>query len=189
MSRNLEIESKSMITKADYKKLMKLFSHEEKYVQVNYYIASEKLLKNIKKYGMRIRAKQGICELTLKVQEEVGKTEITQEISRKTLAKLKYSKIFPDGEVRDYLIENNVCDPTELRIIGKMKTTRTDIKFFTSLISIDKSQYNHKTDYEVECEDATPLAASTNLQTFLGQQSIKYQKSEHNKLARFLMTR
>lgn len=189
MSRNLEIESKSMLTKADYKKLMLVFAHEEKYVQTNYYIASDELLKNIKKYGLRIREKLGNYELTLKVTENVGKTEINQEISKKSLANLKYFKIFPDGEVKDFLIQNNVCNPSKLRIIGKLKTTRTDIKFLSSLISIDKSVYNHHVDYEIECEDFTPLAAKTNLETFLGQQNIKYQKSEHNKLARFLMTR
>lgn len=189
MGRNLEIESKSMISKSEYKTLMKKFSHIKNYVQINYYISSEELLSKVKKYGMRIRKKQGSYELTLKVSEDIGKTEINQELSRKSLAKLKYFKIFPDGEVKDYLVENNVCDPGKLCIIGKMKTCRKDIKFLSSLISVDKSLYNHHVDYEVECEDTTPLAASTNLESFLGQNSIVYKKSEHNKLARFLNTK
>lgn len=186
MSTHLEIESKSMLTKQDYKKLMSKFSHIKNYTQINYYIFSDEMLKHRSKYGLRMRKKEGYYELTLKVKVNDGRNEINQEISKKTYKFFKKSHVFPDGEVKDYLIENGICDPAKLRIVGSLKTIRKDIKFMSSLISVDKSSYNHKVDYEVECEDLTPIAAQTNLEIFLQQNLIKFKKSEYSKLARFL---
>lgn len=186
MSKELEIESKSMISKTDYHKLMEKFSNIENIVQTNYYISSPELESKLVKYGMRIRKIGHDFELTLKVSQEDGKLEINQEITRKSYANIKYFHIFPSGEVLDYLNENLVCDPSKLRIIGKMKTIRKNIDFLGSKISIDKSIYNHQVDYEVECEAINKKASENNLQTFLVQNLIKYKKSELTKLARFL---
>lgn len=189
MSTNLEIESKSLITKVEYERLMKKFSHIKNYTQINYYLMSDELHKNVSNYGLRIRKKNHKFELTLKVTEKVGRLEINQEITRKSLAKLQYFGIFPSGEVKNYLGENLKIDVSKIRIIGKMKTIRKDIKFLDSLISIDKSIYNHITDFEIECEDENEKLASEHLLNFLKQNSIEYQKSEQTKLARFLNTK
>ena len=189
MSTNLEIESKAMLAKLDYQKLMDSFSHIESYTQINYYISSKELLNKVSKYGMRIRKKNNAFELTLKDKNDDEIIEINQEITRKSYIFLKYFHRFPDGDVKDYLVQNMIANPDELRIIGKMKTIRKDIKLQSSLLSIDKSIYNHHVDYEIECEDKTPIAAKTNLQVFLAQHEIVYKKSEYSKLARFLQTR
>ena len=189
MSTNLEIESKAMLSKSDYEKLMESFPHIDSYTQINYYISSKELLSKVSKYGMRIRKKNKAFELTLKDKNNDEIIEINQEIPRKSYVFLKYFHKFPDGDVKDYLTINMIGDPSKLKIIGKMKTIRKDIKLQSSLISIDKSIYNHHVDYEIECEDKTPIAAKTNLQIFLAQHEIVYKKSELSKLARFLQTK
>lgn len=189
MSTNFEIESKSMISKKDYLSLMEKFSAIPTYEQTNFYISSSELDSKLEKYGMRIREKNKNYELTLKVTNSEGKLEINQEISRKSYENLKYFHIFPEGEVRNYLTENLICDVRKLKIIGKMKTTRKDIEYLGSLISIDKSKYNHIIDYEVECESVNMNVANSILQSFLTQNSIVFKKSELSKLARFLQTK
>lgn len=185
---NLEIETKSLLNKSEYKALNLTYKNIKNYKQINYYIASDEMLLKVKKYGLRIRKKSNSYELTLKVTETVGKTEINQEISRKSLQKLKYFKIFPDGEVMDYLTKNNVCDVTKLHIVGTLTTIRKDIPFDESLISIDMSKYNGVKDYELECESNTEIQSEKDLQSFLKINNIEFKKSEHNKLARFLKT-
>ena len=186
MSKYLEIETKALISKNDYQNLIKKYKNIKSYCQTNYYIASNELLKKIETYGLRIRRKNKKYQLTLKVKENVGKTEINQQILQKTYTKLRYFNIFPDGEIAEYLTKNNICNISKLRIIGRMKTTRTDIKFLTSLISIDKSRYNHNIDYEIECEDDDYFTACKNLEDFARQNKINIKKSELTKLARFL---
>lgn len=188
MSTNLEIESKVMINKEAYDKLESLFSDALAYKQTNYYIGSDELISKYKNYGMRIRRKNKKYELTLKVREMIGKTEINQSLALKEVIKFRLHNIFPEGEVKDYLISNKVCEIKELKVLGKMVTYRTDIPFLTSLISIDKSKYNGITDYEIECEDKTEFAAKNNLTVFVTQHNIKYKKTEANKLGRFLST-
>ena len=188
MPKNLEIESKSMLEKEDYKALVSAYKNIKNYKQINYYISSNQLLEKVEKYGLRIRKKNKFYELTLKVTEEVGKTEINQEIARKSLVNLKHFGKFPAGEVEKYLTENNVCDISDLHIVGKLVTVRKDIKINDSLFSIDKSKYNGITDYEIECENASQEKAEKDLKNLLEKHNISYQKNEHNKLARFLNT-
>jgi len=188
MPQNLEIEAKAMLKKEDYKSLISAYKINKNYKQINYYISSPEFLKKIKLFGMRIRVKNNNYELTLKVKEQVGKTEINQEITRKSLANLKYFHKFPSGEVSNYLTKNNVCDVNNLRIIGKLVTIRKDIDFNGSLLSVDCSKYNGKIDYEIECESSSMEKAINDLKNFLKNHNISYQKSEHSKLARFLKT-
>lgn len=188
MSKNLEIESKSMLQKRDYKLLISAYKNVKKYKQINYYISSKEMIEKAKNYGIRIRQIGHYFELTLKVTEEVGKTEITQEIAGISITNLLYFGNFPDGEVKNYLVKNKVCDISKLQFIGMLKTIRKDIDFNGSKISIDKSKYNDTVDYEIECESSSPEKAETDLKNFLEKYGISYQKSEYNKLARFLNT-
>ena len=189
MSTNLEIESKALITKKGYDQLCNEFSNLTKYTQINYYILPKNICKIDKKYGLRIREKSHQFELTLKEDNGSSKIEINQKISKKSYVFFKYFDHFPQGEVKDYLVQNKICDPSFLRIIGKMKTSRIDINFESSLISIDKSKYNHKVDYEVECEDSSINLAEEKLSRFLSKRKITYEKSKQSKLARFLNTK
>ena len=188
MPTNLEIEAKSMLKKEDYKLLISAYKKNKKYKQINYYISSKEMLEKVKNFGLRIRQIGHYYELTLKVTEEVGKTEISQEIAGISLSNLVYFGKFPDGEVKKYLIENRVCDVEKLQVIGMLITKRKDIDFNGSKISIDKSKYNGVTDYEIECESSSKEKAENDLKNFLEKYGVSYQKSEHNKLARFLST-
>ena len=188
MPKNLEIESKSMLKKEDYKLLISAYKKNKKYKQINYYISSKEMIEKVKNFGLRIRQIGHYYELTLKVTQKVGKTEINQEIAGISLSNLIYFGIFPDGEVKDYLTENKICDVAKLHVIGMLQTVRKDIDFNDSKISIDKSKYNGVTDYEIECESSSKEKAENDLKNFLEKHGVAYQKSEHNKLARFLST-
>lgn len=183
MSTNLEFEAKSMLEKNEYELLKNEFSSSKKYTQKNYYLSSPKISKNL---GMRVREKSHKFELTIKVDLSDHKREINQKISRISWRFLRFLRIFPKGEVSSYLIKNDIIDPRELRVIGCMKTERIDVKFLTSLISIDRSKYNHTTDYEIECEDSSYKLAEANLLKFLKTRNIEYKKSKFSKLAKFI---
>ena len=129
MPKNLEIESKSMLKKEDYKLLISAYKKVKKYKQINYYISSKEMLEKVKDFGLRIRQIGHDYELTLKVTEKVGKTEINQEIPGIFLSNLVYFGKFPDGEVKNYLIENKICDVSKLQVIGMLETKRKDIEF------------------------------------------------------------
>lgn len=188
MSTNVEIESKSMLTKDEYEKLLSNFDTAKIYKQINYYIDSKDLILSTKKYGLRVRIKNDEFELTLKVPLEEGKLEINQQISNNSFENLKNNNDFPNGEIKKFLEQKLNIDSTLLFILGNLTTYRLDLPFKSSLISIDKSKYNSVIDYEIECEDASLKIAKQNLKDFLSRFDIEYKKSPASKLKRFLKT-
>ena len=188
MSTNLEIESKAILTKEEYDRLVSNFDHSKIYRQSNYYIDSKELIIRKKDCGLRVREKDGGFELTLKVPAKEGKIEINQQIHNISFNNLCKNGIFPNGEVSKYLKEKLGIEVSSLYVLGELITDRIDVDFKGSLISIDKSMYNSITDYEVECEDDSMKKAIRHLKEFLTQFDIKYKKSPGGKLKRFLET-
>ena len=188
MSTNLEIEFKSKLLEEEYNSLLLKYSNQKSYSQTNYYIDDKNQSIINKKCGLRIREKEGCFELTLKVPSNDGKIEINQQISNEILKKFVNCNVFPGGEVKDFLTNNLKVKTDNLYVLGKLVTLRLDLNYKTSLISIDKSSYNSKIDYEIECEDTSIALAKNNLLDFLKENKIAYKQSSGNKLDRFLKT-
>ena len=188
MSTNLEIEFKSKLLEEEYNSLLLKYSNQKSYSQTNYYIDDKNQSIISKKCGLRIREKEGCFELTLKVPSNDGKIEINQQISNEILKKFVNCNVFPGGEVKDFLTNNLKVKTDNLYVLGKLVTLRLDLNYKTSLISIDKSSYNSKIDYEIECEDTSIALAKNNLLDFLKENKIAYKQSSGNKLDRFLKT-
>ena len=188
MSTNLEIEFKSKLLEEEYYSLLLKYSNQKSYSQTNYYIDDKNRSIISKKCGLRIREKNGCFELTLKVPSNDGKIEINQQISNEIFKNLLNCNVFPIGEVKDFLTNNLKVKTDNLYVLGKLVTLRLDLNYKTSLISIDKSSYNSKIDYEIECEDTSITSAQNNLLDFLKENKIAYKQSSGNKLDRFLKT-
>ena len=182
MSQNLEIEAKSMLDESNYLKLIE--GHKKDcYIQINYYIDTMHFDVHEKKLGLRIRLKDGKYELTLKIRQEEGKLEINQNITKSDYLTFRESNIFPKGEVKDALVKQKI-NIEKLHIFTELKTTRLDVSYKTSLISIDKSEFNGIVDYEIECEDKSMEVAKTNLIEYLNKNEVPFNENFVSKLRR-----
>ena len=188
MSTNLEIESKALLSKEEYDKLISHFDASKIYEQVNYYLDTCFLDIHEKKCGLRIRTKQSEIELTIKAPQGDGKLEINQQISNISLQNCLEEDLFPTGEVADYIEQNLGIKIDRLHVLGKLVTKRLDIEYKSSLISIDESEYNNRKDYEIECEDNSKENAEKHLKEFLLENEIEFHKNKRSKLGRFLDT-
>lgn len=182
MSQNLEIEAKSMLDESNYLKLIK-GNEKNCYIQINYYIDTMHFDVHEKKLGLRIRLKDGAYELTLKIRQSEGKLEINQSITEFDFLTFKESNILPNGEVKDALLKQKI-NIEKLRIFTELKTTRLDVNYKTSLISIDKSEFNGITDYEIECEDKSMEIAEANLIEYLNKNEVPFNENFVSKLRR-----
>lgn len=182
---NLEIETKALINEKQYKQILSS-CNQKSYTQINYYIDNKDFSLS-KHYGLRIRFKYGKYELTLKINAREGKMEINQDISEDEFINYKNNHIFPHGEVEEKIKELNI-DLGSLFIFGEMTTTRTDISYNDSLISIDKSSYLNKVDYEVECESNSLIKATNDLKLFLKEKDVDFKANHLTKLARLIST-
>lgn len=186
MSTNIEIEAKAMLDESDYQKLIKQ-NNLSSYTQINYYLDDEKI-SHQKQFGLRVRVKRNFIEFTLKVSVgDEKKIEINQVINEMELNAIIKNNLIPDGEVKDALISNKI-DLTKMKVFGKLTTTRSDIKYKTSLISIDKNEYNNQIDYEIEAEDSSMEDAKNNLQEFLNKNMISYKENHVTKLKRLILS-
>lgn len=186
MSTNLEIEAKATLSKEDYDKLISNFDASKIYRQINCYYDTKDRQIVKKKCGLRTRVINDKTELTLKIPEAVGKTEINQQISNKELQNLNKYNIFPYGEVKQFLESKLDLDLDCIKLLGFLITDRLDITYKNTLISIDKSEYNSIIDYEIECEAPSMDIAENSLKEFLTKYQIEYKKSAISKLKRFL---
>lgn len=184
MSKNLEIEAKAMLDEKSYHLLV---NHLKTYKQINYYLDNTfKDIRNNSNIGLRIRYKNNEYELTLKVDLDEGKMEYNHILSTADFKAFKEKGYLPDCEVTRMLKSLNVRFP--LHILGEMITYRSDLNYKTSLISIDKSEYNSNVDYEIESEDTSMEIARQNLEDFLNKNHIEFKANVVSKYKRFIKT-
>ena len=182
MSRNIEIEAKSLIDEKSYRKLIK-GKESEIYTQINYYIDTKSFDVHERKMGLRVREKDGAFELTLKLKKDEGKLEINQDIAPNEFYEFKHLHHFPNGEVKETLIELGI-DIDSLYIFTVLTTKRLDISYKGCLISIDESSFNGIIDHEVECESDSMENAKSVLIEFLNKNEVPYQENFVSKLKR-----
>jgi uncharacterized protein YjbK len=155
MSTNIEIESKVLLTKEDFEKVIDAL-HADRYKrvkQINHYIDSEDQVLRRLGCALRIREKDDFV-LTLKTPLSEGLLEKSQTISWRQYDRLSKNNIFPDGDIKNFLeilgikIEN-------LKILTSLTTDRIEIPYKEGLFSLDKNEYSGTIDYELEMEQTS----------------------------------
>lgn len=186
MSKNIEIEAKTLISKDEYELLISSFKNENNKVfkQLNYYFCEKDISPKNSKLALRIRDEGTLIEATLKVELSEGKLEINQRLSKEEYELFLYNKKFPKGEVYDYLKDNKITNPDDLVVFATLTNYRLDVKYKDSLVSIDKSEYLGHIDYEIECEASSMKLAKTLLKEFLANKKIPYKENHISKLKR-----
>ncbi|PGK51307.1 hypothetical protein CN918_26310 [Priestia megaterium] len=166
ISKETEIEYKSLLSKKKYKKLKKHFAKgalgAKTYKQTNYFFDTEDFKLKDAKITLRIRKKEGGWELTLKVpQEKIAnqlynkKEEYNVEISPEEAKKILKSRELQmaSNPVFNVLKGTVNLEPSTIfHLLGKLKTKRTDYTYQQDTVSLDKNKYNKRIDYELERE-------------------------------------
>ena len=184
MSRDIEIEAKSLIKEIEYEKLLLKYKNDyPPYTQVNYLLNPSDIPLNDTKLAIRIRVKDYI-EFTTKINLDEGKLEINQKLSKEEFDGFINKHIVPKGEVYNELISRKMCDPEKLEVFATLTTYRMDIKFDDHLLSIDKNEYLDVIDYEVECETNSMAEAIKYLSDFLNKENIPFERNTNSKLKR-----
>ena len=155
MSTNIEIESKVLLSKEDFDKLLDVL-HADKYKrvkQINHYIDTDH--QSLRRLGcaLRIREKDDFV-LTLKTPLSEGLLEKSQNISWRQYEKLAKDNVFPEGDIKLFL-EILGIKISELKIITSLTTDRIEMPYKEGLLSLDRNVYSGYTDYEIEMEQTS----------------------------------
>lgn len=187
MSKNLEIEFKTLVSESDFFRLKNYFRLEENdfFIQENYYFDTINFDLKQKNSGLRVRLFPNNAELTLKTPEIVGLLETTDTLSLQQAHYIIYNESFPlEGFVYDKLANFGI-DPITLSMIGCLKTKRAEIKLPQGLLALDESWYNQQHDFELELEVSDSVRGKADFLSLLNQLNIK-EKTAKNKIQRML---
>jgi len=166
ISKETEIEYKSLLSRKKYKKLKKYFAkgslNEKTYKQINYFFDTEDFKLKAAKITLRIRKKEDGWELTLKVSQEKlanqlynKKDEYNVEISPEEAKKILKSRELHLSSNPVFSVLKGIVNlelDTIFHLLGKLQTKRTDYTYQQDTISLDKNKYNKRIDYELEWE-------------------------------------
>ncbi|MEW4353773.1 CYTH domain-containing protein [Streptococcus pneumoniae] len=180
---HLEIEFKTLLSKASFEELLPIFAHAPRIKQTNYYIDSKDFTLRDHKMALRIRTYEDQAELTLKIPKEIGNMEYNQDLSLEKANALLKQFSLPEGEIKKILKKENIA-LSSLDILGDLTTLRREIQFPIGLLALDESQYLGTTDYELEMEVLDAKKGEEDFIAFLKKHGISYQKAP-SKIARF----
>ena len=151
-----EFEARVMLTEQEYLDIvsfyMKLYPNHHFLQNNNYYFDTNDLLLRKRHITLRIRTINNTkAELTLKIKGENGDEEINDDITFKEMDTLINDKVFPNGDVKNFLLTfPNPLSSYENILV--LYNRRLEIKLDNHLLVIDKNNYSDITDYNLEIE-------------------------------------
>ncbi|MCF1783507.1 CYTH domain-containing protein [Lactobacillus mulieris] len=200
MSKNREIESKTLLEKNVFSAILKTFPSKKSFTQINYYFDNDKETLKNNKISLRIRLYPDKAEQTMKVpakklrQESYHEViEINDSLSLKVAQEIVENSL--NGGVTifgnncgKYLFDNfsDICQ--DLKIFSYSKTTRHLLVGPNDCeLTLDETSYPDRyQDFELEIENDNPDLIKQTLNTLIQQFNFhpNPQNTNQNKIAR-----
>jgi len=180
-SNNIEIESKVLLKKTDYDKLIKGLNFPKiTLIQTNYYLDSREQI--LKKYGMVLRVREGDQHFifTMKAPLSEGLLEKNQTLSSREAGDLIDQNIFPSGEIYNFL-ETLHITPENLEVLATLTTFRKVLEYKGTKLDISQNTYEDTIDYELECSSDSAEHSQEVLKEICDQFQIPYQLNKESK--------
>ena len=155
MSKEIEIEFKSMLTLDEYTELLRYYNvtDEQFVMQTNlYFDTADFQLKHLG-MGLRIRRFTTKAEATLKIPQDVGLLEVTDSLTVDAAAQAIENRAFA-SEAKEVLTQLNqlAIARYDLQLIGKLITKRAEFDIPEGKLALDESWYGDQHDFELELE-------------------------------------
>ena len=188
-----EFEARIMLTEEEYLNIvsfyMKQYPNQHFLQNVNIYFDSDDLFLRTKHITLRVRIiNDARCELTLKERGSNGDKEINDDLSKQERDMLLDSGIFPNGNVKKYLIALSY-PLSNYKVITTLYNRRLEIAFEDHTLCIDKNQYSDIVDYNLEVEALDSIeVAKTRINEYIKQFNLKLHMQKYaGKASRAIM--
>lgn len=186
MSKEIEIEFKSMLTKNEYETLLRYYnvSDEQFVTQTNLYFDTADFQLKQQGMGLRIRCFADKAEATLKIPQTIGLLEVTDSLTLnevdKALATNQFAK--QAAEIIEQL-EKLTISLSNLHLIGKLITKRAEFVIPEGKLALDESWYSDHHDFELELEVLDSKFDEAAFKQLLAKFDLPYRKTQ-NKIVR-----
>lgn len=154
MSKYVEIEFKTMLTKEEYLRLTAAyeFTETDMHTQTNIYFDTPDHQLKKQHAALRIRLLETEAELTLKTPLPEGLLETTETLTlSKANALIQRKEIPKAGAVAKKICSLGV-NPSDLILLTSLKTKRGERKIPAGLLALDENWYADQHDFELELE-------------------------------------
>ena len=179
-----EFESRIMLTNDEYLNIvsfyMKLYPDQHFLSNVNVYFDSDDLYLRKLHITLRVRTINDVkSELTIKIKGNNGDQEINDDLSLKDINLLMNENIFPEGNVKNYLL--SLSYPlSAYKSIVTLYNRRLEITYEDHLLVIDKNVYNDITDYNLEIETKNDIKeANAKLEYYVKKFNLSLHKQKY----------
>ena len=168
MTKNKEIEFKTLIDEQTYNVLLKEFELDNNvFAQTNFYFDTPDLKLLGEKTVLRIRKKGTSYKLTKKTRAEVGADE-----AHILLSETKANEYLQKG-----FNANIIGLPYNVVYQAELTTYRASTPYKNGTLFLDKSVYYDKVDYEIEYEVDDDKEGLVDFKDFLQKYNIEYKES------------
>ncbi|MCA1031084.1 CYTH domain-containing protein [Bacillus timonensis] len=187
MTQEIEIEFKNLLSKDEYRFLIKSFaiSHDKFIEQENHYFDTPQFSLKNQHSALRIRLKGNTYTLTLKQPIKDGLLETHQTLSNSQAESMLTGGELIDGQIKNILLTLNI-ETKEITYFGSLKTNRVQFPYKSGLLVLDHSKYLGNEDFEVEFEVNDYKLGEKEFHDFLSSYSIPIRETK-NKIQRFYL--
>lgn len=175
MSKELEIEFKTLLTREEYLRLCEMFADKRGNLQVNYYFDTPRFTLKATEVGLRVR-KSDKYVITLKKKKGYALQEINETISEETFNQFLSTGIVPVEEIKVEL--DDIIKDQLLKNYMTLSTYRISFPYKKGIIAIDKCKYVDTVDYELEYEATSYEAGKREFVELVREFKVTYKKSQ-----------
>lgn len=177
MSKELEIEFKTLLTKEEYIKLCTQFQECKRNLQINYYFDTSRFTLKASDIGLRVRMMdKDHYIITLKKKKGYALQEFNETIDKATFEEFLVNGIVPVDEIRKEL--EDVIKGQLLKNYMSLSTYRIGFPYKKGYLAIDKCKYVNIVDYELEYEAKSYEAGKREFVELVRELGIVYKKSQ-----------
>lgn len=177
MPKDAITEFKTLLTKAEYERIMKTLNKKDGNTQTDYYFDTKRFTLKASESELRVKEKDG---LLLRVERKRGynRVRVEEPITQEQFDSFKETGIIPVQK-----IANEISDIVKDQKIVNFLTISTYRVSFAykgnkGKVSIDKCKYLDKVDYELEFEAPNREAGKNDFVAIIKEYNITYKKSQ-----------
>lgn len=177
MNENKPVTSfKTLITKEEYKRLIKQFGSNQFDLQTNYYFDTDRFSLKAKAASFKIKKRDGY-EVILKVPTKFKTEVFAEEIDEPTFQEITKKGLVDLEHITRPL--NNLIGGQKIFNFLTLTTKRTILKYNDGFVFIDENHYVETTDYDLEYVTKSNFhQARTEFIEVINHYKIGYQKTD-----------
>lgn len=177
MSKDLEIEFKTLLTKDEYVSLCERFKESKRNLQINYYFDTTRFTLKASDISLRVRMiDKDKYVINLKKKKGYALQEVTETIDKATFDVFLETGTVPIDNIRSEIAD--IIKEQKLVNYMTLSTYRIFVPYKKGQLAIDKCKYVDTVDYELEYKASSYEAGKREFVEIVREFNIIYKKGQ-----------